>query len=50
MTEPTADKMRRMGETEQSIAHWATQQILWNGEPVIVAARSQNFPAENTGD
>lgn len=37
-----------MGEPESSIRYWATKEILWNGERVVVQA--PNWPATDTGD
>ena len=33
-----AETMRRNGDTEPSIAYWATQTVYWNGQPVTVLA------------
>lgn len=43
-------EMRRMGDTESSIAYWATREVLWNGNPVTVRKPARNWPNENTGD
>lgn len=45
-----ATEMRRNGDTEQSVAYWATQVLYWDGTPVLVLAPPKNPPADCTGD
>lgn len=44
------DHMRRMGDWDKSIRYWATREVLWNGERVVVEAPRMNLPATDTGD
>ena len=36
--------MRRMGDTESSIAYWQTREVLWNGERVTVQTPARGYP------
>lgn len=44
MTEDARKReMRRMGDTESSIAYWSTRQVLWNGQPVTLREPARDW-------
>lgn len=50
MNEQDKEHMRRMGDTESSVAYWTARTITWNNQPVTVREPARNWVNQEDGE